>query len=437
MNQIKPFVRTHYRGVLVVFVLLSIVLDLGRMWAKPFDLTSGQTESWWEIAHKVEAGIGYKSCNLSYVPNCELTDQRTAIREPIPVLFFALVGKLTQDSLIAFQVVQILFYLLILWGTFLLGRKISGLDIGLLAAFFWTIYLPQEHLEMYLTGDMLAGVFFVFGALFFVDAVRENRWRDWLGFGVLMGLAILSRSAMLVVAGGLILGYGLLNLKTFFATPVKLLQKPVAALVVMVLVVSPWMIRNYLVFRQPIFGTTLVGYNMYRHNAIVATDAPPHYVGPDEALQEVQTLVQQTPELSTPLNEAQVDAVFRQETIKLIRAHPFKYAELVMYRVLPLWFNIGVREQYGKDITILDNLIVLQQFILLIALIVGLMRNDKLLRIFGIGTLIYGLSFLAVDSQLRYLVPVMPVLIVIGCLGGIDLWQAFARRRKIALPDTI
>jgi len=400
---------------------------------KSIDLEGGQTQSWWEIAHNVETGAGYKACNDYYVPNCGITEQFTAMREPLPVFVFALVGRLSHDSISVLAFVPIVMYFLTFAGIYMLGKSFGGIETGLLSVFFWTFYLPQERVKGSLTGDLFASAFVIFGLLLFVQVIKKNRLRDWLGFGVLMGLAVLSRSATLIIALVLVGAYVVLfreKTTSFW----DIAWKGALSFVVLGLMISPWVIRNTLVFGEPVIGTSLVGYNLYRHNAIVATDAAPHYVGSDEGYAQTQAFVAAHPEMMTPLNEVQLDKIYRDEAVRLIRENPFSYAKLVVYRVLPLWFNIGVAEQYGKEQTVFDYFSILEQAVLLLLFLIGLKYGNRIFYLFSLTILVYSASHLAIGSQLRYLIPVMPVIIIIGSFGLIKMWFAFddAKSKRIA-----
>jgi len=289
--------------------------------------------------------------------------------------------------------------------------------MGLISSSIWALYLPTLRVEAHLNGDLLAGVFVTFGLLIFTRAVRFGKIRDWIGFGLLFGMAVLSRSSTLLVALTLL---GVCGVSLWFFKKRLMLggfKELSVASIVLVLTISPWVIRNQIVFHQPIFGTTLVGYNLYRHNVIVASEVFPHYVGSDEATREITALVERVPELRTPIDEADVDRIFRREALKLIRAHFGEYIELSLYRFIPLWFNIGVLDQYGKGMLFLDYLVVVQQAVLLLAFLFALWKGGWLLRLLASGVPVFIMSYMAVDSQLRYMVPLMPLVVVISVLG--------------------
>ena len=417
LKKFVDFLKRHYLLVLGFLTACAILLDLAVIAVRPLDFNDGGNITWWKIIHSVENGKGFKACDESYVPNCMITDQMTAMREPLPVFAYAVVSELTGDSSFALQLLQLVFDVLILWGVFLLGQELGGRILGLIAAFVWALYLPTLRVEAHLNGDLLAGVFVTFGLLMFTRAVKFGKTRDWIGFGFLFGMAVLSRSSTLLVALTLL---GVCSVSLWVFKKPRMpggVRELFVAFIVLALTISPWVIRNQIVFRQPIFGTTLVGYNLYRHNAMVVKEVVPHYVGSDEATREIKALVERVPELRMPINEAEVDRIFRQEALKLSRSHFGEYIELALYRLIPLWFNIGVLDQYGKSMLLLDYLVVVQQAILLLAFLFALWNGDWLLRLLASGVPVFMLSYMAVDGQLRYMAPVMPLVIVIGVLG--------------------
>jgi 4-amino-4-deoxy-L-arabinose transferase-like glycosyltransferase len=415
MVRIQEFVNKYHKQLLLVSLLFVFVVDTYVISQRPLHLSDGVSSTWWMIIQNVEAGKGYKACADNYIPNCDITDQTTAMREPVPVYFFVLLGRLTQNSTLAFQFSQLVFNLLICWLVYLLAAELGNQTLGLVAAFGWAVYLHAVHTLMHINGDLMAGFFVIAGVLCLTWAFKYGAWRHWALFGILFGLAVLSRSSVLLVfltlaAGTVILLWWLKRLQSEW-------RKPLLSVVLFGLVLAPWVIRNEIVFGRPIFGTTLVGYNLYRYNAIASSEVPPHYVGPTEGYREVQDLVASTPELRLPVNEARVDEIYQQAALRIIRNHFEEYVELVAFRPIPLWFNIGIPDQYGEKLMIFDLLIVVQQAILLILFLIAIWKGDWYMRLLALGVLFFMFGYLAVDSQLRYMVTVMPLVVAVSVVG--------------------
>ena len=73
------FFNRHYKTSLLLSMLCIVVLGLVVMLVKPLDLTEGGSSTWWIITKNVEDGNGYKACDEAYIPNCQMTDQRTVV----------------------------------------------------------------------------------------------------------------------------------------------------------------------------------------------------------------------------------------------------------------------------------------------------------------------------------------------------------------------
>jgi len=182
--------------VLVLGVLLSVI----AMASRPPSLQYGETDSWWPLTLNLIHGQGYSLCLPQYFPFCGPSNQVTAMREPAPVLLFALAARIGHESLWSAEMVETLIYLGIILGVFFLTREWADSRSALLAAFLWTIYLPALELITQVSGDLFAAFCVTLGILFTLRARKTTKTRDWLLAGTCLGLAVLSRSASLVIA---------------------------------------------------------------------------------------------------------------------------------------------------------------------------------------------------------------------------------------------
>jgi hypothetical protein len=187
------------------------------------------------------------------------------------------------------------------------------------------------------------------------------------------------------------------------------------------LFMAPWLIRNQLVLGRPVLGSSLIGYNLYRHNYMIDTSDYFRHVGGKEALAATQALLSRRTDLVGVENEAQMDLIYRDEAVQRIRAHPLRYALLSAYRFLPLWFNWGYPEAYGKDPSRTDYAIMVFQGFLLILALLGLYRTRwRTWPLWG-SILAVSLIYMAVDSRLLYLTPVMPLVISLSAGGAMPM----------------
>ncbi len=410
-------------GGIVVLAISAILAVLAYYSSKPaFPSTNGT----WVIAVNLANGRGYTACVRSYFPFCGPTNQVTAMREPIPVLLMAAAMKI-YPSKYSGIVMQCLLYLGTLCLIYAILKKYDQ-RIALLAALLWVISkavvaeIPDD------SGELAAAFFLSLGLFYFMKGRNEPRMRNWILSGVFLGLASLSRTVLLGVAIGLALTLLLKGLNATSQTQKEQIGSAALFLASVGLVVVPWVIRNSLVFGIPVIGSTLTGYNVFRMNYFIANASfSPHYVGSTEAYQAVKQLVQGR-NLSGIENEAQMQAFYMKAGLQIILQHPLQYISLSIYRFLPLWFNTSVDAAYGIKPGILGFVSVIQQAILLMGIIVGMIRNRRELWPFILCLVLGCAAYMAVDAQLRYLVDLMPAVVILAASALTDLRHPGATR---------
>ncbi|MCB4821751.1 ArnT family glycosyltransferase [Roseicella aerolata] len=395
---------------------------------------------WSEIALNLANGRGYVSCEPDYFPFCAAADQVTAAREPLPVLVFAALAGLFGNLQPAGMILAWMLNLLILIGTFSIARELGGPRPALLAALIWALYLPAVRIFYpNIAGDAFATLSVTGALLFFLRAAATGRSRDWIICGLCLGLSVLSRSSAIILIP--VLAVCTLMLRRPGGGPLARsagarLRPAVLLVCASVTLLLPWMARNYLAFDRVVIGTTLAGYNLYRHNAMLPTGDHLNYVGPEDGHRLMQDLLARRPDLRGTENEAQMDAVYRQEALRIISDNPGRYLGLSAYRFVLLWFNWGVEATYGhKHADLLDVATMVQQGVLLLLGLIGALVGGWRARplTFSIGAFV--LLHLAVMGRLYHLMPVMPLVVALGALGAVWLLQRVrAPRHPVALP---
>jgi 4-amino-4-deoxy-L-arabinose transferase-like glycosyltransferase len=408
----------HVLGLIIVLaVIVSLVLNRNSLPPAP---NAGENDTWWVVALNLAHGDGYSLCVTRYFPFCGPSNQTTATREPFSVLLFAGLALLSRGSLWVAIAAEFLIYLSILVVVYFLTREWSNTRAALLAAFLWGIYIPAHQLISQVSGDLLAALLVGLGILYSLRARQTRHLRDWLVAGTSLGLAVVTRSGTLVVAAVVIGGVLLESWRS--RLPWKEILTPVFLLSsLVILLMSPWLIRNRIVLGRPVLGSSLIGYNLYRHNYMIGTSNYFRHVGGAEGFKATQELLTRRTDLVGVENEAQMDLIYREEAIHLIRAHPVQYVLLSMYRFLPLWFNWGFPEAYGKEPRRTDYAIMVLQGVLLILALFGVYRTLwRTWPLWG-SILVVCLVYMAIDSRLLYLTPVVPLVISLSASGGIYL----------------
>src|SRR5437868_5019118 len=370
LNQIDLYPFRSIGALLVLGILLSVVVIVTH----PPSLTSGETDSWWQISLNLAHGHGYSLCLTNYFPFCGPANEVTATREPVPALLFAAVAWLGQDSLLVAEIVEAIIYLVIIVTVYFLTREWADTRSAVIASFLWTIYLPALELIPQVSGDLFAALCISMAILFTLRAKKTRRTLDWMIAGISLGLSILSRSSALVIA--IVIVSGLLMAALHQKGTTKEIIRPVLWLVSVLLIITlSWVIRNRAVMGHLIIGSSLTGYNLYRHNYQLGIPDYFRYVGPDEGLQVIENLISRHPDLRGNENEAEMDLFYRSEALRIIEAHPAQYVLLSAYRFFPLWFDWKIAEAYGRPTNRYGYLIMTLQALLLALALLGLHKN--------------------------------------------------------------
>jgi 4-amino-4-deoxy-L-arabinose transferase-like glycosyltransferase len=415
--------------ILALIFLLALALNLINLSLKPITQDIGETWRWWPEVLSLAQNHAFQSCIQVYFPFCGPTNNISAALEPLPVLFFAAGAFISNQSLWFARIMEVGLNLLILLGIYLLAETWLNQRAALIASLIWATYIPAIKLVAQISGDLFATACLVFGMVLFMRARRSQRWPDWIFTGVLMGLGILSRSVILPIV--LILALGLI-IESWQAHPnwranfIKIIRPAVVMLSLAILLIIPWAFRNYKVLGKPVYGSTLVGYNLYRQNYMLGEQNYLRFVGLKEADQAVSDLVARRQDSSGTENEAQMDSVYRAEALKIITAHPVQYASLTIYRFLPLWFNWGVQEAYGSETNIVWYAVMILQAFLLVTALIGAWITRRQSWPFWVSIVVVSLSYMAIISELRYLVLVMPLVICLSVMGLQSIGKRFS-----------
>lgn len=416
-TQFLDLMDLHPFQVMGIILILGVLFSIIVMINHPPSLKSGETDSWWMIALNMIHGHGYSLCLTQYFPFCGPSNQVTAMREPLPVFLFALAGWIGRDSLWAAEIVEVIIYLAIILTVYFLTREWAGSRAAVIASFLWTIYLPALELIPQVSGDLLAALCTTISILFTMRARRTRQTRDWAVAAISLGLAILSRSATLVIAV-IVIGGQILDDLHQQRQPKAILQPALLVFSLVILITAPWLIRNRVTMGRVIIGSSLTGYNLYRHNYMIS--APHHfrYVGPDEGAQAIKNLISHRADLHGDENEGQMDLIYRGEALQIIKSHPIQYIFLSAYRIFPLWFDWKIAEAYGRPTNHYGYTIMFLQASLLILAFLDLRKNlNQTWPLWG-SILAISAVYMAVDARLLYVMPVMPLVISLSAVGG-------------------
>jgi 4-amino-4-deoxy-L-arabinose transferase-like glycosyltransferase len=388
-------------------MLVVISAGVAKLWLNPPSFEFNWENRWWQIAVNVARGDGYIACKPIYFPFCGPGNDVTAMREPLPVLLFALIALLTDESLMAAAAFVVLVNAATVAATFWLGRELAGTRAGVFAALLWACYAaPLLVFYSQPSGDLLAALAITGGFLYFLRARRTDRLSAWVVAGFLLGLATLSRSALLIIP----LVLSLTQLGERGRAAVKHVGVFIAA---WMLIVSPWVVRNYTAFGRPVIGSTLSGYYLYRQNYMLPSGHYLRFVTGGEFVPVIRAMITRRNDLRGDENEAEMDQVYREEAMDMIKAEPVRYVVISAYRFLVLWFNWGVRAAYHQRNSAGDYLLIIQHALLLAGGALALRKHWSQAWPLGVTGAAFTLLYMAVMAHITYVLPVIPLLVAL------------------------
>jgi 4-amino-4-deoxy-L-arabinose transferase-like glycosyltransferase len=309
--------------------------------------------------------------------------------------------------------------LLICLLIYLIGRRVADDVTGLIAAALAAVY----GYFIYYNGALMTETFFiilVLSSLYLGLELKEKpTLARWVLLGLALGLAALLRQTILLFVPFLLF-WLFWELKKdrirwwYFSIP----------LVVIILLIAPWTLRNYLVYDQFLLLNSNAGYALFASNN-------PH-LGTDW---RNEGIVVPVPEELRGQNEAQLDRALTQRGIGFILADPKRYLRLTLDKTLE-YFKFWPSSESGR----MSNLVRVLSFGLYLPfMLVGLFLSFSRWRSFAvlylfivIHTAIHLLSWPAP----RYRLPVDAVLMVFAGLAVLALvrWLISWRSR---LPKTL
>ena len=313
--------------------------------------------------------------------------------------------------LTAFLVEYLLFLGVMLCLYYLVKSPFNPL-LAVLATFIWITYLPLKSLFINNTGDLSAAFWFSLGLVLLQQFHKQPKWYYLIPGGISLGLAILSRSAILIPSGVIVFTLAAEQIIHNRKIQFRYFQNSLILFLTLSVIISPWIIRNYQVFDKPMM-TSLTGYNLFRHNAPIQKPNYLHYVKPGEANKYQNKFFKTLPYSIENFDEGQMNQLFQNEAIRLISQYPDRYLALSTYRFIPLWFNIGVPDEWMLE----DNIIFAQQSILLILLVAGVILAKPKPWMYIACIAAYCGGHMAIDGQVRYLVPIIPLIIFVSMSG--------------------
>jgi hypothetical protein len=278
------------------------------------------------IAYSLAIGRGFSS---PFGPDTGPTAWTSPVYPLVLAEIFRIFGTFTFPAFLAAIALNILFSTLTCVPVYFAGKRIRGtLGTAACAAWLWAIFpnaivIPSEWIWDTCLSGLLAAVI-LWATLAWADSARAP---DWVAYGVLWGLALMT-DATLLAGLPFLLGWMAYRARH---TGQGWYAKPVLASAVIVLCCAPWTVRNYAVFHHFIPLRSTLGLQLWLGNNDAYRDRFPSWLHPIDNLAERDKYLAQ--------GEVPYMAEKKRQAIAWILSHPRREAELFKQRLTATWLG--------------------------------------------------------------------------------------------------
>lgn len=349
-----------------------------------------------------------------------------------PFFLIAVYKTLGRDPL-AVAVVQTAFDALTVLLIYWIGRRVAGVQAGLLAALLYGVYpyLLYQNLTLNDTG-----IFILLLAAGIAAAYRARDTRDWrwaVALGITFGLGALTKTLIVLLLPLLALWWWrAVGLRTAITLAL-------ASGITLLAVVAPWVVRNTRLHGELVLLSTNGGSNLHQGNNACVAD----YLARGWDAQWVNCIALAPDDLS----ETEAERWHREQALDYLRDHPDEWPRLFGTKFWVLWSPAIMPYDLPPDPYLVDDAVLqygsrpfriarvvhLLYFTpLLLAGIAGLLiawrrglEAGPLVAVFVAITVTYVIF----HPSTRYRSPADPFLFILSALALVRLWRLVARCR--------
>lgn len=426
-------IHSRLRAVPVTTWMVLIALAL-RLAVIPFnrflfeDLMDANHIHAWEqgnVARALLAGQGFGSPFLSTQPS--------AIMPPvyplIVAVFFHFFGIHTAQSIFAIHAFDCLINALACIPVFLIARGSFGQRVALWSGWGWAIFPNGIYFSAAWAWSTHLLLLSLCWLLYLASRMEQSpRLGLWAGFGLLAGFAGLTEPSVLVLIPFLL---GLAAWRLARASKRWWLPGMVGSLV-MAATISPWLIRDAVVFHRFIPMRDSMGLELWLGN----NGRSLHWTNNDlHPLHDAQELA----DYNRMGELAYMDSKARQAKA-YIHEHPGWYAWMCVRRAVYLWTGywsfspayLAMEPTDPENIPFLTCMTLLA----LTGLILAWRRNKPDAIRFGGVMFLFPLMFYFVHPEAYRMRPLDPLMVILGCYAILS-WRSRLGGRARGAPSTL
>ncbi len=361
---------------------------------------------YYEIAGNVTAGRGFR-----------LNGELTSRRPPGYPLFLAFMIKFFDFPLSVYIAQAVLSA-----GTcvlvYFLTKQIFDENSAILAAAFMAVDYASIRQVVSVMSEVLFVFFLIAGFFYFYKARDSRKGHHFLLSGIFMAAALLVREVILYFIPLFVAVLWIWKKQWKITT-----RMLVFYILGILLMISPWSIRNSLLYGKPVLFGTTAGHTLYFGNN---PTVPDHFTGGDWEL-GLDTNFPKDPHLP-PLFTVQADRYFYSKAIEFIRENPERFLKLTGEKMVNMWRPYISDSRWpakiGMSVTYLPVI-----FLGIAGMALSARQWPAFWPIYLlIGYLVIIHAFTI--SHIRYRFPIMPFIMIFGGYAAALLQKKIQQQRK-------
>jgi 4-amino-4-deoxy-L-arabinose transferase-like glycosyltransferase len=338
---------------------------------------------------------------------------------------FRIFGTYTFYSYLAASALNILFTTLACIPIFFAGKRIAGTGLGAGAAWLWAVFPNAILLTFESMWDACLSALLAAIILWATLALAESsRPRDWVGYGLLWGLALMTNPTLASLLPFLFvwLAYRARQERHSW------LALPTIALGVALLCCVPWTVRNYSVFHRFVPLRSVFGLQLWLGNN---PQAKPPWLGDLHPINDSSER-----EKYIEMGEMDYMRVKQREAIRYIETHPRRELWLFAQRFVSIWSGgtpTPLRDFRSNDSGWFRYVLLFNIFAAIGALLgIVLLAFRRSIYAFPLAAfpVVFPCAYYATLALPRYTLPMDPAVLLLAAiaLGGILRLSQFSNR---------
>jgi len=317
--------RIKFDKFLLIIFLLALIIRLGLVWYQPYITPYwGMMTPIENAARNLAEGRGYVIGNEEFTPYYILPPGTSAMLAGTYLIF----GQYEYIYLRCVQAIIDSFGCLLI---FLVGRELFSRRVGLISAFLYAVWLPIAYLSTWPLHDALMPFITLICLYLFVMGVKRKAIKFYVLSGLFVGIGCYFQPTLLLLPLFFGLGLFIYNLhKSNLRKQVVNTAKVTAiAVLTVVIVITPWIVRNYhvsdsvIVMRPGPWSGLWEGFGEFGENPVGAqlSDETTYELARKESGYDIEYM--------SPAYEA----FFKPKVLNAIKEHPGWYAGLLLERI--------------------------------------------------------------------------------------------------------